>query len=58
MERNLGGSLSNVFQEPEPYIKKSIAMMDAKALLSPFLEVPIFAFLKVETCQRGNLYEV
>ena len=45
----IGGSLSNVLVEREPYIQKSIAMIDTKALLSPFHEVPIFAFLKVET---------
>ena len=58
MESNFGGSLSNVLVEREPYIQKSIAMIDTKALLSPFHEVPIFAFLKVETSKRGVLNEV
>ena len=54
----IGGSLSNVLVESEPYIQKSIAMIDTEALLSPFHEVPIFAFLKVETSKRGVLNEV
>lgn len=45
----IGGSLSNVLVESEPYVQKSIAIMDTKALLSPFHEVSIFAFLKVES---------
>ena len=54
----IGGSLSNVLVESEPYVQKSIAIMDTRALLSPFHEVSIFAFLKVERIKRGFLNKV
>ena len=59
MESNFGGSLSNVLVERVPYIQKSIAMVDTKALLSPFLVVPIFfTLLKVGISKRGVLNKV